>query len=1416
MSHLVSAGVPSPLGVTVVEGGVNVAVWSAHADAIDFCLFDEMGSTELQRHRLARTGDVFHARIDDVAPGARYGLRAHGPWAPSDGHRFDSSKLLVDPYALELDRPFTLHPSMFSGAVAQDSAAVTPKAIVSETARIAERAISRREWPDTVLYELHVRGFTKLDPDVPQPLRGTFAGLAHPSAIARLTRLGVTCVEIMPCAAWIDERHLGPLGLTNYWGYNPIAMMTPDPKLAPGGWREVRESVAALHAAGLEVIIDVVFNHTGEGDEFGPTLSMRGLDNASYYRLIPDAKDRYINDAGCGNCLALDRTPSLQLALDSLRAWALYGGVDGFRFDLATALGRRPDGFDPSAPLIVAIEQDDVLKSLKLVAEPWDIGPGGYQVGAFSSQWAEWNDRYRDDVRRFWKGDTHMLGALATRFAGSSDLFGQKTAPSRSVNFITAHDGFTLRDLVSYNHKHNDANGEHNRDGGDQNHSWNRGLEGPTDDAGVLELRKRDERNMLATLLLSRGTPMLSMGAETGHTQGGNNNAYAQNNAISWIDWSRSDDALTQFVADLVAFRAQHPALTDDRFLTGAPVDHSGVPDVEWLGADGRRLSSDAWNDPATQTLMISLYAPAAPHHSADRVLIVMHRSDAACALTAPEAREMHRWKRSLDTSGFTSDDNSIDTSVAPHSVAVFCEVEVEADSSYARRSGTDHGALDRLATAAGISSVWWEVNGTRHEVTHESKIALLDAMRIDARSTTAARESLSGLAQTHDLRALPHAIAARVGDDAHVHLPLPQRQVRNARWLRIEREDGLRETYRIDADALRGESAVACDGRAFRLDRFRLPLQPAGRHRLWLDGSDASCLLTVAPQRCHVPDFFEEGSRRFGLAAHLYALRDADAHGVGDFGTLSRFARLAGLSGASTVGLNPLHAMFAEQRERASPYQPSHRSFVDPIYIDLRQLEALAKYAQPSDFGETIRHALNAGASVDYPAVWALKKSALEACFAAFETACANGQCGDLRTEFEEFIGLGGAALDRFARHETIAETMPGLTWPSWPASLQDCDSDASRAFVAQRLTRHRFHLFLQWLCDRQLDASAHAASRAGLSLGFLGDLAVGMAPDGAEAWGNRGALARGVSVGAPPDPLGPDGQNWGLPPLDPLRLAPLGFAPFIDPIAANMRHAGVLRIDHVLGLARLFWIPDGAKAGQGAYISYPVDHLIGQIALESTRNKCLIVGEDLGTVPEGLTEKLSDATILSYRVLWFEREGEQFRAPASYPARALACVSTHDLPTLRGWWSGEDHLERRRLGLMDDAALFDALANRAHEKREVIACLARSGFPASPDTEAPLDLATAAALHAFLASSPSWLMLAQADDLAGESIAVNLPGTDRERPNWRRRIELDVDQMFDSDLARRILAALSERAVGAPSTAASMRDLVSSGSER
>ncbi len=1429
----VSAGAPEPLGVTLQATGVNVAVCSANASAIEFCWFGPTGDVERERIALPeRTGDVFHGFIDGIAAGDRYGLRAHGPYDPARGHRFNPAKLLVDPYAVALDRRFEFHASMSGGADARgarddsDSASFVPKAFVRAAPKRTSTPIVDRPripWQRTVIYELHVRGFTRLHPQIPETLRGTCAGLAHPAAIAHLKRLGVTTVELMPIAAAIDEPHLVRAGLTNYWGYNPGALFVPDPRLAPGGIDELAASVRALHASGIEVILDIVLNHTGEGDALGPTVSLRGLDNATYYRTLPTDAARYVDDTGCGNTLALDRPPVLRLAMDVLRYYVEVAGVDGFRFDLATTLGRRDDGFDAAAPLLQAIAQDPLLRDCKLIGEPWDIGPGGHQLGAFPASWPEWNDRYRDGVRRFWRGDGGGIGELATRFAGSADIFSSRARPpSRSLNFVTAHDGFTLADLVSHAVKHNEANGEDNRDGTDANFSWNHGAEGTTGDEIIGAARRRDVRNLLATLLLSRGTPMLAMGDELGRTQLGNNNAYAQDSALTWLAWDRVDEELLAFVAQLIHLRLSYPALHADRWLTGTPIDATGLPDVEWCLPDGRPMSDADWSRSDCKTLIAILYVPPSQNPGdGDRVTVVLNASDQAIDVRWPDARTGFAWRVALNTAESATTAATYARSTqnfgngetpAEHSLvdarSVVVLVEQRDSDSRRRRSSLDPKMLDRLAAAAGIAADWWDVAGTYHAVSADTKRALLAAMGMPTTSTDDARAHLFAIASQRECRELPELLVGR--ENARLTVPIAEGDARrrSSGTIRLESDGGRAQLLRFDAATLPGEVLTAVDGRRVARRMLTLPPLPVGEYRLGFDGEASECRIVVAPDRCFLPDELRTGARRFGLAAHLYALRRRGDWGVGDFTTLGDCGAATAQVGGSIVGINPLHMLFGDDRERASPYHPSDRRFLDPIYIDVLSVpdfqasdQARALAASNQKLIETLASI----ASVDYTRVWEVKRAVLQACFRRFEL---RPPADPLVAEFDRFVGDGGAALRNFALFEAIAASRPRESWTSWPEGLLGPDAPGIAAFAREHARAIRFALYLQWLADRGLGAAAERARAHGLVLGFFRDLAVGAAPDGGEVWGNPGGYARGVSIGAPPDPFADAGQNWNLPPPVPGQMLAAAGANFRALLRANMRHAGALRVDHVMGLSRLFWIPDGAKTADGAYVDYPLDSLLGLLAMESTAARCLIVGEDLGTVAEGLRQKLAAADVLSYRVLWFEREpgAAAFVPPLRYPTKAATCVSTHDLPTIAGWWNGVDIDEKRALGLLAPDGVAAANAERVASKHALTDAIAargdlhdelhhesRNALPSRAiDPSAPHDASVTAAVHAFAAASASMLVLLQADDLAAETVALNLPGTNLERPNWRRKVGVLADGLWQTSAGTQSLAQL------------------------
>lgn len=666
-------GRPYPRGAYWDGEGVNFALFSEHAEKVELCLFDALGRSEVQRIELKeRTNFVWHCFLPEARPGLLYGFRVYGPYRPQEGHRFNPYKLLIEPYAKDIVGTPRWSDAHFGYRIGskdedlsfnrRDNAACMPKCrVIDQTFSWGNDHSPDIRWHDMVIYELHVKGFTMQHPDILSQFRGTYAGLAMDPAVEHLKRLGVTTVELMPVHTFLDDRHLIERGMRNYWGYNSIGFMAPDSRYSASGQiSEFKTMVKALHKAGIEMILDVVYNHTAEGNQLGPTLSFRGIDNASYYRLEADNPRYYRDYTGCGNTLDMQQSCVLQLIMDSLRYWVLEMHVDGFRFDLASALARELHEVNQLGTFFDTIRQDPVLSTIKLIAEPWDLGEGGYQVGNFPLGWAEWNDKYRDSIRAYWKGDDGLLGEMAQRLTGSSDLYernGRK--PHASINFISAHDGFTLHDLVTYNDKHNEANQEENRDGSDNNHSWNCGVEGESDDPAINALRGRQKRNLLATLLFSQGVPMLVAGDEMGRTQQGNNNAYCQDNAISWLSWElkQQDSDLLEFTRRIISLRNEHPLFRRCYFFLGHPISDGEVKDIVWLNPDGAETSDNDWSQASSRCLGVYLDGGKLQQTDGrgrrvrdDNLLLLINAHHEDIAFTLPELQGQHHWEVLLDT----------------------------------------------------------------------------------------------------------------------------------------------------------------------------------------------------------------------------------------------------------------------------------------------------------------------------------------------------------------------------------------------------------------------------------------------------------------------------------------------------------------------------------------------------------------------------------------------------------------------------------------------------------------------------------------------------------------------------------------------------------------------------------------------
>ncbi|HSH59699.1 MAG TPA: glycogen debranching protein GlgX [Acidimicrobiales bacterium] len=668
---IVWPGQPYPLGATYDGLGTNFSVFSEAADRVELCLFDDDGH-ETRIELSETTALCWHGYIPTIGPGQRYGFRVHGPNDPAQGHRCNPNKLLIDPYAKAVEGQVDWNEAVFpyrfkdpdDWANNLDSAPYMPKSVVvSPWFDWDNDRHPRTSYHDTVVYEMHVKGFTQRHPEIPEELRGTYAGLSHPAAVDYLVNLGVTAIELLPVHQFVHDAHLVERGLRNYWGYNSIGFLAPHNEYSAGGQRgqqvqEFRQMVRTMHAAGIEVFLDVVYNHTAEGNHLGPMLSFKGIDNAAYYRLVDSDRRYYYDTTGTGNSLDMRQSHVLQLIMDSLRYWVTEMHVDGFRFDLAAALARQFHEVDKLSAFFDLIQQDPIVSQVKLIAEPWDLGEGGYQVGNFPPLWSEWNGKYRDTVRDYWRGEHRTLADFAYRFTGSSDLYESSgRRPYASVNFVTAHDGFTLSDLVSYNDKHNEANGEHNRDGENHNRSWNCGAEGPTDDPEILELRGRQRRNFLVTLLLSQGIPMILAGDEMGRTQLGNNNAYCQDNELSWIDWDGMDGPTVVFANRLVQIRRNHPVFRRRRFFQGRPLHGAGVSDIAWLRPDGTEMSGEDWQTGTVTSIEVFLNGEAiqAPGPRGEQVvdesfLVLFNAHHEPMAFSLPDQRFGERWIRMIDT----------------------------------------------------------------------------------------------------------------------------------------------------------------------------------------------------------------------------------------------------------------------------------------------------------------------------------------------------------------------------------------------------------------------------------------------------------------------------------------------------------------------------------------------------------------------------------------------------------------------------------------------------------------------------------------------------------------------------------------------------------------------------------------------
>ncbi|MBF0153866.1 MAG: glycogen debranching protein GlgX [Magnetococcales bacterium] len=1457
-------GQPFPLGATWDGKGVNFSLFSENAEKVELCLFDSSGMRETDRILLTEyTDQAWHCYLPDVRPGQLYGYRVYGPYAPESGHRFNHHKLLLDPYARSMQGTTRWNEALFGfrhGDPAEDlsfdvrdSAPFVPKCRVIDGAfSWGESCRPRTHWLDTVIYELHVRGMTKRHMEVPERMRGTFSGMTIPAVVRHLRNLGVTAVELLPVQAFFDEWHLVKKKLTNYWGYSPIGYFAPHPRFATPGLEveEFKTMVRVLHDAGIEVILDVVYNHTAEGNQMGPTLSFRGIDNATYYRLEPTRKRYFQNYSGCGNTLNLHHPRVLQMTMDSLRYWVEEMRVDGFRFDLAPTLARRGDGrFDGDAGFFKAASQDPVLSRVKLIAESWDLGQDGYQVGRFPPGWAEWNDRYRDGVRRFWKGDGGMVGDLASRLTGSSDSFkhgGRR--PWASLNFITAHDGFTLRDLVSCNQKSNFDNLEENQDGTNNNYSWNHGEEGPSNDPAIRQLRLRQMRNFLATLFFSQGVPMMVAGDEFGRSQKCNNNAYCQDNEISWIDWggiSPEDRELEAFVRKVIALRQRHRVFRRNRYLTGSTIPGTEVRDVVWLRPDGQEMTRPDWENHANKTLgmLVSGVAgdcdrsPCGEVQSDDTCLVIVNADGADVTWTLPAIPAGEEWLLQIDTSqgdGSGGDQRHVarsDYLLNARTLVLLERVPCQGEATAAQplsivssHGGDDLEQLNKLAEEAGLEPGYWTVFGEWRATPFQTMRSFLRAMGLPAENREQIVASRRQLAEEPWRRGLePVVVVHGVGKPVSVTLVVRADHADQAlEWVIIE-ETGTQHVGRCTPRDLPVVAERMLEGHGLQQRRLTLPATPAlplGYHRLEMQGAAlvggmAKMAVIIVPQRCYLPESLQGDARRrtWGFSPQLFALRSQRNWGIGDFTDLRNLVEVTARKGGGIIGLNPLHALFPHHPDRYSPYSPNSRSFLNPIYIDpeavpeMEQAPAVRKLLEKAATKAEINR-LRKTDMVDYVGVAKIKWQVLRDLYAVFRKHhLDDGKDGvsERGRAFRHFQAERGDALrhlalfnvldDHFARGEKGVHT-----WTQWPIPYRRPDSPEVMRFALEKRELVEYYQYLYWLADAQLAAANAQAGTRGMAVGLYADIALGVEVNGAEFWANQDKFLGSARIGAPPDEFNPKGQDWGLPPYNPRMARIEGYQTFATTLRATMQRAGAVRLDHVMSLTRLFWVPEGGTAADGGYVRYPFEDLLGIVNLESQRNQCLVIGEALGTVPDGFRERLGEAGILAYRLFYFERDGQGgFLDPAAYNDLSLVAVTTHDLPTFAGFWEGVDLEEKQRLEIFPTQALADRVrAERAVDRQRLLEALTKRKLerPTAPAEGVlpPWSPELTRAVYQFMAKTPGKLLMVQMEDLIGQRHQVNMPGTVTEHPNWQRKLSVDLESLVDDPHFLAMVAMLAK----------------------
>lgn len=1451
----IKEGRPYPLGATWDGSGVNFAIYSKHALSVKLCLFDSVNSSyeSICVPLKNRTHYIWHCYIEGIRPGQLYGYRIDGPYNPKEGYKFNPAKILLDPYTLAIGRDliwgeehfgYKYPYSFYEKDTRDNSKTALLGAVIDPAFSWGNDQQLKIPWKDTIIYEVHLKGMTKLNELIPEKLRGTYLGFCSKPVLDYLKDLGVTTIEFLPIQHSITEFHLYKNRKVNYWGYNPIAFFAPNKNYAYGKGimdpiNEFKTMVKTLHENGFEVILDVVYNHTAEGDHTGPTLSFRGIDNLSYYRVYEDNPELYVDFTGCGNTLNHQNHYVLQLIMDSLRYWIQEMHVDGFRFDLASALARELHYVDRLTSFFAIIQQDPIISNVKLIAEPWDLGKDGYQVGNFPPGWSEWNGKYRDSIRKVVNEYEKNLSEFATRIAGSSDLYKKDDRKTySSINFITCHDGFTLRDLVSYNTKHNEENGWNNIDGSDFNYSNNYGVEGDTKNSKIRFIRLKKQKNFLTILFISQGVPMLLSGDEVNRTQYGNNNAYCIDEPKNYFQWNWDEEAyeLLIFTKYLIHLRKKNEVFKRENFFEGEEIKIMEMKDIYWLNSEGQEMSELNWK----QDLLLQMLLPAEFGQrfdfyttlEGDTFLILFNFTKETKEFTIPNIIET-KWKIILNTDKFLFTDylefpfESIDFTLEKKtdknylfelleeffsenafyvpgqkiklkdSTIIILKAE-KGWKQYHVKKNYRINLLYQFAEELGIQTKYSDLLGNTYQIPYQKLLIALKSLHIPIQDLSNIETAYENFINDMWIQQIiPYQLFTEK-EEIFLNLYIPEGTQKFEIEILDINENKIYKDIISKFHILESRTIFFSKFKKIKILYIRIPIRKKfmnGYYKVILKLNNETYFkgqIIIVPEKAYSID------KKFnGVWIQLYALKSTTNLGIGTFYDLKKLGFIIKKYGFNLIGLSPIHYLSLNHPEQISPYYPSSRLVIHPIYIDILSLEEFQASEKAKQKWNELLPSIEKekkNIEINYKFIYNIFKKIMIEVYKEFLT---NPKFEQKRKEFQEYQN-DNLLLFYHSLFEVIIESFGNLEPHK---EIWKLNSEIQKEFCKLHNDRINFYSYLFFTAEKQFREIHEELLKNEVYI-YL-DLALGSAPNQAEEkylntfypyiFSNNGR------AGAPPDQFSPKGQDWGLLVMNPIMLRKYHFEPFKILLQKNLFYNSFLRIDHVMWLYRLFWIIKDENEYVNTYVRYPEKELFGILCLESQNKKNLIIGEDLGTVPIEVKKLLEEKGIYSWKVFYFEKHNHQFIDPKEFPIQSVVTLNTHDLPTLAGFWMGKDIEEREKIGILTQEQKNQLNKNRNEDRIQIIRLLKEKEYFKETEkmiTEESLyDTNIAYLIHKLIAETESKIFLVSLHDLLGEVDQPNMPGTLYEYPNWSLRYSFSLEEIEENPYFVAIISALKNR---------------------